>query len=181
MLNLNQEQMEWVKRKAENPAKRLLKNYFLQFEGAALREWCCTNNISVKDVPASYIKHATHIKTTKTPSESDILLKYPSEAESIKYHHRAAGWIIYLDLVVVTEKTEWDDEMVSKDIRSAMSQMMKSVEIIIDLLKLQFPDLLGSLTTDMDYKTLTLKLCDNKFPTVDFKCRIGFIIEKIYM
>jgi hypothetical protein len=176
---LDEAQLEWIMKKAENPTKRLLKIYFSQFDSATIKDWCRLNSIDQSVVPQVYHEHAEHIKNTKRPTPEDVLLTYPAKPDSLKYQHRAAGWIIYLDIVPAS--VEWDDEMVSNDIKRTMSHMFKSVEIILELLKPKFPDLLNTLTISMDDKNLTLQLKDSRFPDMQFPSRIGFVIEKIYM
>ncbi len=178
-LVLNEEQMRWACEKAENPLKRLLRIYFVQFDKDTIQDWCVKNKAELSQVPTVYQEHATHIRATKKPLEGDELLTYPAKPGHIKYKHRAAGWIIYLDLVAST--VEWDDEMVANHIKRTMSQMLESVKILLGIYKQRYPDLLDTLSISMDDKNLTLVLKDSRFPDASFPSRIGFIIEKIYM
>lgn len=176
---LNEAQLAWVTRKAENPTKRLLKFYFHQFDQDTINDWAKSNAISKDLIPQSYQIHANHIKATKRPTADDVLLSYPATPDRLTYPHRAAGWTIHMD--IVPNSVDWDDEMVSNDIKPTMSQMFKSIEFYLGILKRKFPDLLETLTVTMDDKNLTLQLKDSRFPDMLFPCRIGFVIEKIYM
>ena len=176
---LNEDQMRWACEKAENPLKHLLKIYFHQFDKETLQDWCRVNKTTPDKVPMSYKEHAEHIRVTKKPTQDDPLLFYPPNPGNIKYQHRAAGWLIYLDIVAHT--VEWDDEMVSNHIKPTMSQMLESVKILLSIYQQQMPELLGTLSISMDDKNLTLMLKDSRFQDAFFPSRIGFIIEKIYM
>jgi hypothetical protein len=178
-LVLNEEQMSWACEKAENPLKRLLRIYFVQFDKDTIHDWLRNNKVTLDQIPQTYQDQATHIRATKKPSDTDDLLFYPAKPGHIKYKHRAAGWLIYLDLVAST--IEWDDEMVANHIKRTMSQMLESVKILLGIYKQRFPDLLGTLSITMDDKNLTLVLKDSRFPEANFPSRIGFVIEKIYM
>jgi hypothetical protein len=176
---LTEEQHTWVVKKAENHTKRLLKLYFTQFDQDTIVDWSKSNNISVDLIPQSYKMHANYIKTTKRPSPDDVFLTFPANPERIKFLHRAAGWTIHMD--IVSNTFDWDDEMVSNEIKPTIGQMFKSIEFYLGMLKCKFPYLLETLNINVDYKNLTMYLTDSRFPNMKFPCCIGFIIEKIYM
>ena len=183
-LHLNEDQLRWISEKVENPLKRLLKIYFLQFDKDTLQDWCRNNHVTGLDVPSSYKEYAEYVRSTKrvdpeNPNPRDELMTYPKKPGIITYKHRAAGWFIYLDIVPYT--VEWDDEMVADHIKPSMGQIIKGVDIYLSILKQRFPDLFSTLSISMDDKNLTLVLRDAKFPDAKFPSRLGFIIEKTYM
>jgi hypothetical protein len=170
-LQLNESQLRWVMEKAENPTKRMLNIYFEKYDKTNLKEWCRINSITQQDIPSAYTDYAN---ITLNDHE---LSTYPERAGKVKYFHRAAGWNIWLELL--PEGTEWDDEMVAKDIKPILSQMLKSAEIILGLLALKYKNLLGTMSLKLDDKNLTLILKDSRFPDMNLPIRMGFFIEKI--
>lgn len=180
--DLNPAQLAWMSAVADSPVKRLLKVYFGQFSDEAISDWATASKVTINQIPQIYRDHAKLIESVGPIASKMMrsgLLKHNDRGAHVSFHNRAAKWMIYMDLV--SAETEWDDTMVSNDIKATVGQMIYAVKFAFELFQHEPANkkLLQELYIELDTKNLTLELRDKTFPDVRFPTRLGFAIEKL--
>lgn len=173
--------MQWMNSVSDSPLKRLLKLYYGQFGDDTINDWATATGIPINKVPQEYRDHAKLVDTVGPIGRVHLragLLKYIDRGAPVIFNHRAARWKIYLDLMPAD--VEWDDSMVSPEIKPTVGQMIYAIKFALELFQHDpaYSKLLQELVIELDVKNLTLELKDKLFPDIKFPTRIGFIVEK---
>jgi hypothetical protein len=172
----------------ERPVKELIRSYLSLFRKKNLLEICEQLRVSRKKIPTAYLSFTELLSLAERETElsefliPESLLVLPKQTENLRFETEA-GWIlIWLSLSSASQP--WQEELFQRfqnseirEIKTQIGKLMSSVHPYFAELKNQYPELLDSVSLEIDPSNVTVRISDQNFPNYEHPVRIGFRLE----